>query len=79
YRSGNVFLYRIDGKLKPSDVAGIMNKYSDVSVAAAGGSINLPLKYIILNPADIILSNSSSIGTGSFYKVLSDFEVAILS
>ncbi len=75
YRSGNIFLYRIDGKFKADDYARLINQ-----VGSIGGSTNkIPLKYILLNPYDVIARRSTTFTTGSVYqKVLSEYEIARL-
>ena len=40
--------------------------------------VKLPLRYILLNPADIICSSAASFVDGSYKKVLNEFEVAVL-
>jgi hypothetical protein len=45
YRSGNIFLYRIDGKFNLSD----FKKFAQ-NVADRPASNKFPLKYIVLNP-----------------------------
>ena len=76
YRSGNVFLYRIDGKFKVDDYAKLMNQ-----VGTIGASANkIPLKYILLNPYDVVAKRTTTFNYGSVYqKVLSEYELARLS
>lgn len=70
YRSGNVFVYRFDAKLKASDLKRISQTFG-----AKGGKKEIPFRYIILNPADIQVSGTLSFSTGKYFKVLSDFEL----
>ena len=76
YRSGNVFLYRIDGKFKIDDYARLMNQ-----VGTIGDSTNkIPLKYILLNPYDVIAKRATTFNYGGVYqKVLSEYELARLA
>ena len=76
YRSGNVFLYRIDGKFKADDYARLINQ-----VGAIGTSTNkIPLKYILLNPYDVIAKRTTTFTYGGVYqKVLSEYELARLA
>lgn len=76
YRSGNVFLYRIDGKFKVDDYAKLMNQ-----VGTIGSSTNkIPLKYILLNPYDVVAKRTTTFNHGTVYqKVLSEYELARLS
>ncbi len=81
YRSGNVFTFRFDGLVKPADVAKITQVFGENKKPLdikAGSSVSLPLKYIVLNPADIQLLNTSSFVTGVYYKILSPFEIEAL-
>tara|TARA_R110002124_G_scaffold6544_4_gene39154 strand:- start:293 stop:2272 length:1980 start_codon:yes stop_codon:yes gene_type:complete len=76
YRSGNVFLYRIDGKFKVDDYAKLVNQVGNI-----GSSTNkIPLKYILLNPYDVVAKRTTTFNYGSVYqKVLSEYELARLS
>ena len=76
YRSGNVFLYRIDGKFKADDYARLINQ-----VGSIGTSTNkIPLKYILLNPYDVIAKRATTFTYGGVYqKVLSEYELARLA
>jgi hypothetical protein len=74
YRSGNVFMHRFDAKLATEDALKVTQVYG----AAESKKVNLPAKYIILNPADIQLGGSAAFHTGTYYKVLSDYELARL-
>ena len=76
YRSGNVFLYRIDGKFKADDYARLINQ-----VGTIGTSTNkIPLKYILLNPYDVIAKRTTTFTYGGVYqKVLSEYELARLA
>jgi len=71
YRSGNVFLYRFDNKIKEEDAQKITQTFGAISNA----SIDLPVKYIILNPADIQIGGTINFSSGKFYKIISDYEL----
>ena len=75
YRSGNVFMYRHDAKLALGDAKKITQVYGADKVSS---KVNLPAKYIVLNPADIQLGGSAAFHSGTYYKVLSDYELARL-
>ncbi len=75
YRSGNVFIYRFDGKLRPEDVAKITQVYAEEKIST---DVHLPMKYVILNPADVQIQGSASFINGRYYKVLTDYELARL-
>tara|TARA_R100000808_G_scaffold11976_1_gene30278 strand:- start:9553 stop:11556 length:2004 start_codon:yes stop_codon:yes gene_type:complete len=77
FRSGNVFVFRFDGKLKKSDINKLARTFganaSLEDIAAADSTI--PLRYIILNPADIKLSGSLSFVQGEYKKSVSTYEL----
>lgn len=73
YRSGNVFVYRFDYKIKPGDIEKITQVFGNESIAAAG--LSLPSKYMILNPADIQYGGNISFVGGNYYKILTDYEL----
>tara|TARA_B100000287_G_scaffold429840_1_gene483916 strand:+ start:1401 stop:3374 length:1974 start_codon:yes stop_codon:yes gene_type:complete len=71
YRSGNVFVHRMDGTLQSSDLTKITQAFG-VSNAS---SIKLPSRYVVLNPADIQIGGQLSFVKGHYYKVLTDYEL----
>lgn len=71
YRSGNVFIYRFDTKVKDDD----LNKITQTFGLFSNAAISLPSKYIILNPADIQIGGSINFSIGRYYKLLSDYEL----
>jgi len=76
YRSGNVFIYRFDYKIKDDEIKKITQTFGASLLKAA--EMKLPAKYSVLNPADIQMGGNISFAQGSYYKVLSDYEVARL-
>jgi len=76
YRSGNIFLYRIDGKFSLDDYKKFSQNISE------GPSLNkFPLKYIVLNPYDIVAKRSTVFSTkdGAYAKILSEFDMERLA
>ena len=76
YRSGNVFLYRVDGKFTLDDYKKFSQNVSD------GPSLNkFPLKYIVLNPFEIVAKRSTVFSTkdGAYAKILSEFDMERLA
>lgn len=74
YRSGNIFMYRVDGKFSQED----FNKISKIY----GSSIRpgmIPLKYIFLNPYDITAKRATSFTDGAYFKVLSEYDLERLA
>ena len=72
YRSGNIFLYRVDGKFEKSDFDKLSKIYGS-SLSLKPG--NLPIKYILLNPYDIVATKGSSFETGLYEKILSEYDI----
>ena len=76
YRSGNVFLYRINGKFKAQDYARLINQVGSIDTSTN----EIPLRYILLNPFDVVARRASSFTYGGVYqKVLSEYEIARLA
>jgi len=71
YRSGNVFIYRFDTSVSNEDVTKITQTFGLTTKA----SVDLPARYIILNPADIQIGGSINFSVGRYYKLLSDYEI----
>jgi hypothetical protein len=72
YRSGNIFMYRVDGKFSKSEFDKLTKIYGS-SLALKPG--NLPVKYILLNPYDIVATKGSSFETGLYEKILSEYDI----
>jgi len=72
YRSGNIFLYRVDGKFSKSDFEKLSKIYGASASLAPG---KLPVRYILLNPFDIVATRSSSFETGAYEKLLSEYDL----
>jgi len=73
YRSGNVFVYKLNAVFKREDMAAITD------VVTAAGNREVPIRYIILNPADIQSIGSASFISPRYVKVLNDFEMQVLT
>ena len=81
YRSGNVFIYRIDGKYSAADVRKMQTIYGANDNYISDGKI--PIMYTFLNPFDIVakrvLTFSKSEGQyGNYAKILSEYELESL-
>jgi hypothetical protein len=71
YRSGNIFLYRIDGQFSLDDFSTLSKTY-----AAEGLKPDkIPIKYILLNPFDIVAKRSLSFVGTSYEKILSEYDM----
>ncbi len=76
YRSGNVFLYRIDGKFKAEDYAKLVNQVGSIN----SSTNKIPLRYVLLNPYDITAKRVSTFNyAGAYQKLLSEYEIARLA
>jgi hypothetical protein len=77
YRSGNVFFYSFRGEIGRDNMMKLANVFDlDYKLVENGGKI--PIKYILLNPADISLLSSSSFVSVDYYKNLNDYELGAL-
>ena len=74
YRSGNVFLYRVDGRFKADDYARLMNQVGSINPSQN----KIPIRYILLNPYDIVAKRATTFSVGAYEKVLSEYELARL-
>lgn len=70
YRSGNVFLYRFETQPQPEDVSKINKAYGSFAKI-----LTLPVKYIVLNPSDIVVGGSISFANSKFFKNLNTYEI----
>ena len=73
YRSGNVFIYRFDAFLKEGDIRKITKTFG-----TSNAETKLPVRYSILNPADIQIQGGLNFVNGIYYKILTDYELARL-
>lgn len=69
YRSGNVMLYELNAKLKTKTIR---------SFVLSNSSINsrIPIKYILLNPSNIVVRGQLDFGEFTYAKTLTPFEIA---
>jgi hypothetical protein len=72
YRSGNIFLYRLDGKFNNDDFKSLNKIYGSGEYLNPG---KIPIKYIVLNPYDIVSTRSTSFDDGAYKKILSEYEL----
>lgn len=74
YRSGNIFLYRVSGKFNDEDFRKLIQVYA----AENAGSNTIPVKYVLLNPYDIVSRAATSFSDGNYEKLLTQYELARL-
>lgn len=72
YRSGNIFLYRVDGQFSKEDFDNLSKIYGSTVSLKPG---KLPVKYIVLNPYDIVATRGSSFETALYEKILSEYDI----
>ena len=74
YRSGNIFIYKLEGKFKSSDLTKLNQVYAETSDAAAG---KIPMRYVFLNPYDFVATRSITfdIKNGVYKKLLSEYDL----
>lgn len=75
WRSSNCFIYRFDGILQDEDITDLTKVFS---LSSAKKGTKLPIKYTLLNPADILLSSQASMVMGNYYKELNQYEISAL-
>ena len=71
YRSGNVFMYRLDTKFTDDD----FNRMSTIYGSDLINKGDIPIKYILLNPYDITTLKSSNFDGNVYRKILSHYEL----
>lgn len=74
YRSGNIFFYRVDGTIQGKDFTKLIQQIAEEEPSSS----KVPVRYILLNPFDIVAKRGSSFETGSYEKILSEYELARL-
>lgn len=74
FRSGNIFMNRLEGKVKPEQSKKIIEAYGASSTRAP-----IPIKYLMLNPSDIICLGTLSFDNMQYAKVLTSYELSRLS
>jgi len=74
FRSGNVFLYKLTAEFTKQDMR-ILSELPTIDAA----SQDIPVRYIILNPADIEAIGAASFISPKYIKILNDFEMRVLT
>lgn len=67
YRSGNVFAYRFDGKLRDED-------FEKVKQVMGAKSNTIPVRYIILNPSNVFVTTGVT-NNWTYVKMMSTYEI----
>lgn len=77
YRSGNVFIYRVDGAFDEKDYRRLIQVYG--AEDSVEGKNNVPLKYIFLNPYNVVAKASTTFGNDQFELILSKYDLLRLA
>lgn len=72
FLSSNVFLYRIDGKMTQEGAKKMKQAYSKAA------KLDIPLRYILLNPANIAVFGDLNFENPIYYRMLNKFEAKLL-
>jgi hypothetical protein len=75
YRSGNVFIYKLDGKFTTEDIIKLNQIYGAENKSIAIKKI--PIRYIFLNPYDFVADRALTFNTkyGVYKKLLSEYDI----
>lgn len=73
YRSSNVFMYRIDAKFDEADYVKLTQVYA--AEGETGGENKIPVKYIFLNPYDVVSRAATAFSSGQYEKILSKYDL----
>lgn len=75
YRSGNVFIYKLDGKFTTEDLVKLNQVYGSKYTSIA--STKIPIKYVFLNPYDFVADRALTFGSesGVYKKLLSEYDI----
>lgn len=71
YRSGNVFMYRLDTKFTDDD----FNRMSTIYGSELIKPGDIPIRYVLLNPYDVATLKSSNFDGNVYRKILSEYEL----
>ena len=78
FRSGNIFIYKLDGKLRSGDVTQLNKIYAEETLANA---VKIPMRYVFLNPYDFVADRSITFDQkdGIYKKLLSEYDLERLA
>jgi len=78
YRSGNIFIYKFRAEFGRESMMKIQDAFGSVGSKLSDSTATIPVKYIVLNPADINIITSSSFLDNVYVKMLNDYELQSL-
>lgn len=73
YRSSNVFIYRIEAPISVEDFSKLTQIYA--AEGEVGGDNKVPIRYILLNPYDVVSKAATAFAFGQYEKILSKYEL----
>lgn len=75
YRSGNVFMYKLDGKFSTEDIIKLNQVYGAEKKTLPAKKI--PIRYIFLNPYDFVADRALTFNSkyGVYKKILSEYDI----
>jgi len=75
YRSGNVFLYKLDGKFTSEDLVKLNQVYGAENKTLP--SRKIPVRYVFLNPYDFVADRALTFSSkdGVYKKILSEYDI----
>lgn len=76
YRSGNIFIYKFRADFGRENMMKIQEAFGNKKESFPAQQV--PVKYIVLNPADINIVTSSSFLDNVYVKILNDYELQSL-
>jgi hypothetical protein len=78
YRSGNIFIYKFRADFGRENMMKIQEAFGSKKEKESFPTQQVPVKYIVLNPADINIVTSSSFLDNVYVKILNDYELQSL-
>jgi len=78
FRESNVFLYPYMGKVGSEDLKKLVKTFGSNLQISEATKAKIPLKYTVLNAADIQLLGTATFTTPQYYKLLTDYELEAL-
>ena len=78
YRSGNLYIYKMQGTVNPAEMIKISQVFGAKDDTLPKYGVKLPIRYIVLDSAQIAITSGAWFSTNSLYKQLNDYEIAAL-
>jgi hypothetical protein len=73
YKTGNVFIFRVVGKMDDDDISNIKKMFG--ATDSPFSSYKIPVRYIILNAADVESGGGASFLSARYFKILNEYEI----